>query len=325
MVRAIVDHGANARERIARDNAVLHGLLNALVDRGNQRTRDASAHHLVAELIALARTIGTKERLDAQPAVAILTGTARLLFMAPLSARDAANRLAVRNANGHDMRHDLGAILKTVEQHRYLSLAHRRDDGLARLVIALDAHGGIGLARLLDKAVELLLVAAILGLDGYTVLRVGELERRGLHLTGDAQRITRLGRQLRRHDDIACIGMADFAHLAPAHHVEMRQTLTLARARVDQLKTGLKCARQHFQEADTTLLRVGECLEHKRHGALIVGADLERITIDKRHLTVIRRCREVSGNVIHQRIDALLFEAIARKDRHEDALGDSAR
>ena len=40
------------------------------------------------------------------------------------------------------------------------------DNGLAGLLVAVDAHGRIGLAGLLDKRVELLFVAAILGLDG---------------------------------------------------------------------------------------------------------------------------------------------------------------
>ena len=40
-------------------------------------------------------------------------------------------------------------------------------------LVAVDAHGRIGLAGLLDKRVELLFVAAILGLDGNAVLRVG--------------------------------------------------------------------------------------------------------------------------------------------------------
>ena len=242
--------------------------------------------------------------------------------MATLGACRAADGLAIRNADRHAFGHDLGTVLKTVEQHRNLRLAHGGDDSLARLLVTIDAHGRIGLACLLNKRIELFLVAAVLGLDSNAVLRVGELERRGLDLAGNRERIARLGRQLGRHDDIAGIGVTDLGHVAAAHHIQVSQTLTLARTCIDQLKARLKRARQHFDKADATLLRVGQRLKHKCHRTVIVARDLERITVDERHLAVVRRRREVRGDVVHQRVDALLLNAIARKDRHKDALGD---
>ena len=116
--------------------------------------------------------------------------------------------------------------------------------------------------------------------------------------------------------------MADLGHVTAAHHIQVSQTLALTRARIDQLKARLKRARQHLDKADAALLRVGQGLKHKRHRAVIVARDLERITVDERHLAVVRRRREVRGDVVHQRVDALLLNAIARKDRHKDALGD---
>ena len=245
--------------------------------------------------------------------------------MAALGSCRAANGLAIRDANRHALGRDLGTVLKTIEQNRNLRLAHRRNDGLAGLLVAVDAHGRIGLACLLDKRVELLFVAAILGLDGDAVLRVGELKRRSLDLAGNRERIARLGRQLGRHDDIAGIGVTDLGHVAAAHHIQVSQTIALAGARVDQLKARLKRARQHLDEADATLLRIGQGLKHKRHRAVIVARDLERITVDERHFTIVGRRREVRGDVVHQRVDALLLNAIARKDRHKDALGDRLR
>ena len=245
--------------------------------------------------------------------------------MAALGTCRATNGLAIRDANRHALGRDLGTVLKTIEQNRNLRLAHRRNDGLAGLLVAVDAHGRIGLACLLDKRVELLFVAAILGLDGDAVLRVGELKRRSLDLAGNRERIARLGRQLGRHDDIAGIGVTDLGHVAAAHHIQVSQTIALAGARVDQLKARLKRARQHLDEADATLLRIGQGLKHKRHRAVIVARDLERITVDERHFTIVGRRREVRGDVVHQRVDALLLNAIARKDRHKDALGDRLR
>ena len=325
MIRAVVHSHANARERVAGNDAVLHGLLDTLVHGGDQRARNTAAHDLVNKLIAIARAVGPNKRLNAQPAVAILAGTASLLFVAALGTRRAADGLAIRNADRHALGHDLGAILQTVEQHRNLCLAHRRDDSLARLLVTIDAHGRISLASLLDKRVELLLVAAVLGLDGNAVLRVGKLKRRGLDLAGNRERIARLGSQLRRYDDVAGISMPDLGHVAAAHHIQVSQTFALARAGVDQLKARLKRTRQYLDKADAALLRVGQRLKHKCHRTVIVTRDLERITVDERHLAVVRWRREVRGNVVHQRVDALLLNAIARKDRHKDALGDCLR
>ena len=325
MIRAVVHSHANARERVASDDAVLHGLLDTLVHGGDERARDAAAHDLVNKLIAVARAVGPNERLHAQPAVAVLTGAAGLLLVATLGACRAADGLAIRNADRHALCHNLGTVLQTVEQHRNLRLAHRRDDGLPGLLVAVDTHGRIGLAGLLDKRVELLFVAAILGLDGNTVLRVGELKRRSLDLTGNRERVARIGSQLGRHDDIAGIGVADLGHVTTAHHIQVSQTLALARARIDQLKARLKRARQHLDKADATLLRIGQGLKHKCHRTVIVTRDLERVAVDERHLAVVGRRREVRGDVVHQRVDALLLNAIARKDRHKNALGNRLR
>ena len=191
--------------------------------------------------------------------------------MATLGARRAADGLAIRNADWHAFGHDLGAILQTVEQHRNLRLTNGGDNGLARLLVTIDAHGRIGLAGLLDKRVELLFVAAILGLDGDAVLRVGELKRRSLDLAGNRERIARLGRQLGCHDNVAGIGVTDLGHVAAAHHIQVSQTVALARARVDQLKARLKRTRQHLNKADATLLRIGQGLKHKRHRTIIVA------------------------------------------------------
>ena len=299
MIRAVVHRDANTRERIAGNDTVLHGLLDALVHGGDERARDAAAHDLVHKLVAVTRAVGPNERLHTQPAVAVLTGTTGLLLVAALGARRAANGLAIRNTNRHALGGNLGTVLQTVEQHRNLRLAHRGDNRLASLLVAVDAHGRIGLAGLLDKRVELLFVAAILGLNGDAVLRVGELKRRSLDLAGNRERIARLGRQFGRHDDIAGVGVADLSHVTTAHHIQVSQTLALARARIDQLKARLKRTRQHLDKADAALLRVGQRLKHKCHRTVIVARDLKRVAIDERHLAVVRRRREVCGNVVH--------------------------
>ncbi len=119
--------------------------------------------------------------------------------------------------------------------------------------------------------------------------------------------------------------MANLGHVTTAHHIQVGQTLALARTCIDQLDARLKRTRQHLDKADATLLRIGQGLKHKCHRAVIITRDLKRITVDERHLAVVRRSREVRGDVVHQRVDALFLNAIARKDRHKDALGDRLR
>ena len=119
--------------------------------------------------------------------------------------------------------------------------------------------------------------------------------------------------------------MANLGHIATAHHIQVSQTIALAGTRVDQLKARLKRARQHLDKADAALLRIGQGLKHKRHRTVIVARNLERIAVDERHLAVVGRRWEVRRDVVHQRVDALLLNAIARKDRHKDALGDRLR
>ena len=220
------------------------------------------------------------------------------------------------------MRLALGALLPAVEQHGYLRLAHRGDDGLPRLLVAFDLHRGIGLARLLDEREELVLLGAVLGLDGDAVLRVGELERRRLDLAGDGQRIAGLGGQLGNDHDVARIGMADLGHLAAAHHVEVRQALALARARVHELHARLDGAGEHLDEGDASLLGIVEGLEDEDDGTLVIGGDLEGVAVDQRHLAVVGGRGEVGGDVVHQGVDALLLRAATGEHRDEQALGD---
>ena len=119
--------------------------------------------------------------------------------------------------------------------------------------------------------------------------------------------------------------MADLGHLAAAHHIEMRHALALTRARVDQLHARLDCAREHLDKRDATLGRIVQGLEDKDHGAIVLGRNLKGVAIDKRHLAVIGRRREVRGDIVHQGIDALLFDTASHKNGDEKTLCDGTR
>ena len=103
--------------------------------------------------------------------------------------------------------------------------------------------------------------------------------------------------------------MTDLGHLAAAHHVQVRQALALAGTGVDELHARLDGAGEHLEEGQAALLGVVQGLEVEDHGAIVLGGDLEGVTVDERHLAVVGGRGEVGGNVVHEGVHALLLHA----------------
>ena len=80
MVRAVHEENANTLNGRTGELAVLHRLLDPLVDSGPEALGDDAADDLVHELVALV----TVERLEHDVTVAELAAAARLLLVAPL-------------------------------------------------------------------------------------------------------------------------------------------------------------------------------------------------------------------------------------------------
>ena len=194
VIGALVDGDLHVDHGEAGQDAIAHGLLDALVDGGDEAARDVAAHDLVNKLVASAR-VG----LHAQPAVSVLAGAAGLLLVATLGRGHAADGLAVRNLERHGVGRHAGTGLKAVKQHADLRLANGGDHGLAGVLVALHLEGGVGVRTLLEEGVELALGAAGVGLDGNAVERVGEAEGRGLDLARDGEGVARLGLKLGNH------------------------------------------------------------------------------------------------------------------------------
>src|SRR5581483_10491197 len=100
--------------------AVLHRLLDALVDGGPEALRDHAADDLVHELVAAAAVDG----LDHDVAVAELAPPARLLLVAPVRAGLLADRLHVGHARRMQLDVDAEAALGALQRDLDVHLAH---------------------------------------------------------------------------------------------------------------------------------------------------------------------------------------------------------
>ena len=69
MVRTVVDRDLDVDHRIARDDAVIHSLAHAVLDRVDELLRNDAADDLVLECEAFTRLL----RRELEPAMAILT------------------------------------------------------------------------------------------------------------------------------------------------------------------------------------------------------------------------------------------------------------
>ena len=240
-----VDHG------ISRQYALTHGFLHALVDGRNEAAWNVASHHFIHKLIPC---IGI--RLNAKPAVAILSGTTGLLLMATLRACHAADGLTVWDAECHFMGAHPGTGFQTIKQHGYLRFTNGGDDRLSGILIALNAKRGVCGSGLLQKRKEFTLRTALVGLNGNAIERVGEAERRSFNLTRRRKRISRQRFKLGNHHDVSRSGTGHIGGLTAAHTVQMRKTLGLTCTCIDKFNTRFKRSCQYFQERQTTVLRI---------------------------------------------------------------------
>ena len=166
MVAAVEHSDLDIDHRVTGEHAFLHGLLHALVDRGNEAAGDSAALDLIDELVARPRVRG-----DAQPAVAELPGTARLLLVTTLGLGGLANGFAIWNAHRHEANIDARLLLAAGNEHVNLRVAHRGEHGLVRFLVALDMDRRVVFRRAGKKRPELVLFLLVNGLNRDRVLR----------------------------------------------------------------------------------------------------------------------------------------------------------
>ena len=132
VVLAVHQRHAHVDRRIARLDAVLERLLDALLDRRDELRGDRAALDLVDEVEAFAG-----RRLDVDVDDAELAGAAGLTHEAALDLLGgAAHGLAVGDLRAADVRLDAELALHAVHEDLEVKLAHARDLGLAGLLVA---------------------------------------------------------------------------------------------------------------------------------------------------------------------------------------------
>src|SRR5581483_7081468 len=139
----------------ARELAVRHRLLDALVHCWPEALRDDAADDLVDELVADVAL----ERLDHDPRVAELAAAPRLLLVAPLGARLRLDRLDVGHTRLVQLDLDAEPVLQPADRDLDVHLAHPRQQLLARLWIAPELERRILLVQAAERLRDLVLVS----------------------------------------------------------------------------------------------------------------------------------------------------------------------
>src|SRR5690606_3016149 len=136
MIRTVVKSDLDVDHRITGQDAVLHLLLDALVDRGNVILGHDAANDGIDKLVALTAL----QRLDAKPDVTVLTTPTRLPDELAFLLDQLADGLAVGNLRLADVALDLELPLHAVDNDLEMQLTHAGDDGLPRLLVGADAE-----------------------------------------------------------------------------------------------------------------------------------------------------------------------------------------
>ena len=136
VVRPVLEDNANVDDGIAGEDARLHRLLDAEVDRRDVLARDLAADDLVDELVAVPR----RRRLEIDDHVPVLAAATGLADKAALDLlRGPAGRLAIGDLRAADVGVDRELAQQPVDDDLQVQLAHARDERLAGLLVG--AHG----------------------------------------------------------------------------------------------------------------------------------------------------------------------------------------
>ncbi len=311
-----VDHG------IARQHAARGGFADAVLDRLDELLGDVAADDLVLDDDARAAL----QRGDVDDAVAVLTVTAGLPDELAVGVAGLGEGFAVRHLRRAGVRLDLELADQTVENDLEMQLAHAGDDRLTGLLVGAHLEGRILLRQRDQPLVELVAVAAGLGLDGDRDDRLGEEHRLQHDRIGfEAQRVAG-GHVLEPHRRRDVAG-EDLLLLDAAVRVHLQQTphaLALAGARVEHRHALRRHARVDPEIVKLAHERVAHDLEDQRREGLqiadVTGDRLAGVGIGALDVPDVQRAGQIVGHDVEQRLDALVLERGRRRHRDDARL-----
>src|SRR5205823_8608204 len=161
VLRAVHDGGPQVDHRVARDDAVLHGFFDPLLD----GLLPILGEPVPADPPLVLEPGAALERLEVDDDVAVLALAARLTDVAALALRGLGQRLAVRDLRTADVRGDAEFTKHAVDDDLEVQLAHARDERLAGLLVGVDAERRVLLGETRERQRHLLLVGLRLRLD----------------------------------------------------------------------------------------------------------------------------------------------------------------
>src|SRR4051794_221948 len=327
VVLAVEQRGLDAHDRVAGEDAVLHGVLDAVVDRGDVLLRDPTTGDGVLELVGR-RVPADGQRGEGDLHLRELAGTTGLLLVRVVVLLDrTADRLAVGDLRLADVGLDLELTPHPVDEDLQVELAHAGDDRLAGLLVQLDLEGGVLLGQLLDGGAELLLVALGLRLDRHRDDRGREGHRLEDHrVLRVAEGVT--GRRLLEADDgddlAGAHAVALFA-LVGVHLVDLADPLLAVLGAVEHRGTGGEPTGVDADVGQLAEVLVGLDLEGQRRERLVLvgvpqdlGLAVERGTDDGLD---VQRAGQVVDDRVEQGLHALVLERGAGEHR-VDLAGD---
>src|SRR4051812_31391050 len=321
VVLAVQQGSLDADHGVAGEDAVLHRVLHALVDRRDVLPRDATTGDLVLELVG--RAVGRDlEGLDADLDLGELARATGLLLVRVVRALDGlADRLAVGHLRLADVGLDVELAAHAVDEDLQVELAHAGDDRLAGLLVEADLEGRVLLGQLLDGRAQLLLVALGLRLDGHRDNRRREGHRLEDHrLLRVAEGVTRrrLLQAVDRHDLAGAHARALLA-LVGVHLVDLADPLLAVLGAVEHRGPGVEPAGVDADVGELAQVLVGLDLEGQRRERLVLvgvpedlGLTVERGADDGLD---VQRAGQVVGDGVEHGLDALVLERRAGQDR----------
>ncbi len=308
-------------DRIARQNAVAHGLDYPLLHRPDVFFRDDAAHDGVLEFESFPLFV----RLQLDPDVAVLAPAAGLADELPFGLDLLPDRFLVRHLRLADVGFDLKFPLHPVDDDFEVQLAHAADDVLPGLLVRVDAERGIFLGELGERFRHFLLIGLGLRFDGDMDNGIRES-----HLLQDnrviliAQRVAGAS-PLQAHcgDDIAGKRFVNIFARVRMHAQHAADPLLFVRDRIVHVRTGLQGSGIDTEVRELPDIRVRHDLERQRgefltvrHLALnLVGHIL--VMPNNFSFVHIEGRREVAHHSVEQHLHALILEGRAAQNRDD--------